>query len=131
MDTLTDLKILSIQANRQIEGLEKLTALEELYVADNGLTSMKGLESNNLQTIEIANNKIGDLSGVEHMTNLEEFWANNNSVEDFKEVSKLTPNSSLLTVYLEHNPIQKDAQYRRKIKLALPSLTQIDSTLCK
>lgn len=24
--------------------------------------------------------------GVEHMTNLEEFWANNNSVEDFKEV---------------------------------------------
>ena len=58
------------------------------------------------------------------MTNLEEFWANNNSVEDFKEVkgfydfilieivilvskvSKLTPNSSLLTVYLEHNPIQ-------------------------
>merc|ERR1712083_1249333 len=126
MDTLTDLKILSIQANRQIEGLEKLTALEELYVADNGLTSMKGLESNNLQTIEIAN-----LSGVEHMTNLEEFWANNNNVEDFKEVSKLTPNSSLLTVYLEHNPIQKDPQYRRKIKLALPSLTQIDSTLCK
>ena len=31
------------QANRirQIEGLERLTALEELYVADNGLTSMK------------------------------------------------------------------------------------------
>ena len=26
--------------------------------------------------------------GLEHMTNLEEFWANNNSVEDFKEVKK-------------------------------------------
>ena len=100
------------------------------------------MEKNNLQTIEIANNKIADLSGdffckqtkfilsvptcdlipgLEHMNNLEEFWANNNSVEDFKEVgflvevkviffvfkvSKLTPNSSLLTVYLEHNPIQ-------------------------
>ena len=61
MEALVDLKILSIQvwlalgslcgsifrimfqANRirQIEGLERLTALEELYVADNGLTSMK------------------------------------------------------------------------------------------
>ena len=27
--------------------------------------------------------------GVEHMTNLEEFWANNNSVEDFKEVKRI------------------------------------------
>ena len=70
----------------------------------------RGLEKNNLQTIEIANNKIADLSGdffckqikfyslrpymwsisgLEHMNNLEEFWANNNSVEDFKEVGFL------------------------------------------
>ena len=71
----------------------------------------RGLEKNNLQTIEIANNKIADLSGdffckqikfysfrpymwskisgLEHMNNLEEFWANNNSVEDFKEVGVL------------------------------------------
>ena len=28
------------------------------------------------------------ISGLEHMTNLEEFWANNNSVEDFKEVKR-------------------------------------------
>ena len=74
---------------------------------------------------------------MEHMTNLEEFWANNNSVEDFKEVkrnnfisdarnvilvyvskvSKLTPNSSLLTVYLEHNPIQvSHVAFQSKIK---------------
>ena len=65
------------------------------------------------------------------MTKLEEFWANNNLVGNFKEVEKLAPNSSLLTVYLEHNPIQKDPQYRRKIKLTLPTLTQIDATLCK
>ena len=65
------------------------------------------------------------------MNNLEEFWANNNQVSNFKEVEKLSSNSGLLTVYLEHNPIQKDPQYRRKIKLMLPSLTQIDATLCK
>ena len=44
-------------------GLDKLSNLEELYIADNGLTHLKGLEMNNLQTIEIANNKIDDLSG--------------------------------------------------------------------
>ena len=35
------------------------------------------------------------------------------------------------TVYFEANPITKDPQYRRKLKLALaiPSLTQIDATM--
>ena len=46
-----------------MSGLENLTNLEELYIADNGLTHLKGLEMNNLQTIEIANNKVEDLSG--------------------------------------------------------------------
>ena len=39
-------------------GLENLSNLEELYIADNGLTHLKGLQMNNLQTIEIANNKV-------------------------------------------------------------------------
>ena len=46
-----------------MSGLDSLNSLEELYVADNGLTNLKGLEKNNLQTIEIANNKVDDLSG--------------------------------------------------------------------
>ena len=72
-----------------------------------------------------------DISGLEQMTNLEEFWANNNQINTFAEVEKLMVNTSLATVYLEHNPIQKDPQYRRKIKLVLPNLTQIDATLCR
>ena len=48
---------------REIKGLESLSNLEELYIADNGLTNLNGLENNNLQTIEIANNKIDDISG--------------------------------------------------------------------
>ena len=134
---------------REISGLEALENLEELYIADNGLKDLKGLGKNNLQTIEIANNKVLDLSGsfyfanlstvsinliltgLEHMSKLEELWANNNEINSFQEVDKLTSNTSLLTVYFEHNPIQKDPQYRRKLKLVLPSLTQIDATLCK
>jgi protein phosphatase 1 regulatory subunit 7 len=40
---------------------------------------------------------------------------------------------NLETVYFERNPIQTQspADYRRKLKLALPSLSQIDATLCR
>jgi protein phosphatase 1 regulatory subunit 7 len=46
-------------------------------------------------------------------------------------VSHLTPNGDLTTVYLERNPIQKSADYRRKLKLMLPNLTQIDAAMCR
>lgn len=65
------------------------------------------------------------------MANLEEFWANNNQISSWAEVERLAANTSLVTVYLEHNKIQEDPQYRRKIKLVLPNLTQIDATLCR
>ena len=65
------------------------------------------------------------------MTNLEEFWANNNQISSWAEVEKLIVNTNLATVYMEKNAIQKDPQYRRKIKLVLPNLTQIDATLCR
>jgi protein phosphatase 1 regulatory subunit 7 len=34
-------------------------------------------------------------------------------------------------VYLEANPLAQDAAYRRKLKLIVPTLTQIDATLCR
>ena len=55
----------------------------------------------------------------------------NNFTHDYSQVEKLSVNTSLATVYLEYNPVAKDPQYRRKLKLACPSLTQIDATLCK
>ena len=112
-----------------------LTALEELYVADNGLTSMKQEEytpkmffllnlnqyqswcptvqpteawkgttckPSRLPTTRLLTFQVAPLpslsgectylwcfTGLEHMTNLEEFWANNNGVEDFKEVKRI------------------------------------------
>ena len=69
------------------------------------------------------------ISGLEHMSNLEEFWANSNQIGNFKEVEKLAPNSGLLTVYFENNPIQKDPQYRRKIKLVLAINRNISTAL--
>lgn len=55
---------------------------------------------------------------------------NHNLLEDWRDVDQLRGARNLQTVYFEGNPIAKDPQYRRKLKLALPTLTQIDATMC-
>ena len=59
------------------------------------------------------------------------FQANNNLIEEWPTIENLAVNKKLQTVYFEHNPIAKDANYRRKIKLILPWLVQLDATLCR
>ena len=39
------------------------------------------------------------------------------------------PLTQLETVYLEGNPVAKDARYRAKVKMLLPWLKQIDAVL--
>lgn len=89
-------------------------------------------QNTKLQTLDLAGNRIKLLQGLDKLEHLEEFWLNDNLVEDWAQLSQgLAKATRLATVYFERNPIQKDVNYRRKIKLALPSLTQIDATLCK
>jgi len=67
------------------------------------------------------------------------FQFNDNKVDSWKEVESLVPLKNLETVYLERNPIYYDAgnqlkadpAYRRKIKLTLPWVKQIDATLAQ
>jgi protein phosphatase 1 regulatory subunit 7 len=54
---------------------------------------------------------------------------NDNEVEDWQTVHNLQQNKQLATIYLEHNPIAADTGYRRKLKLAVSWLKQIDATL--
>ena len=84
-----------------------------------------------MQTLDLAGNRIKLIQGLNRLINLEEFWFNDNLVEDWSQLNGLSGATQLATVYLERNPIQKDVNYRRKIKLALPSLTQIDASLCR
>jgi Leucine-rich repeat (LRR) protein len=80
LDTLTNLKILSIQSNRltSITGLSNCTQLEELHISHNALTEVSGLENNvNLKVIDISSNPIEHLSGFSHLNRLQELWASN------------------------------------------------------
>ena len=55
---------------------------------------------------------------------------NDNQLEAWEDLDQLKNCIKLQTIYLERNPIWKDTAYRRKVKLALPTITQIDATLC-
>lgn len=59
--------------------------------------------------------------------------ANDNQIEDINHLGQeLGPKNmpDLETVYLEGNPAQKKegANYRRKVQLALPQISQLDAT---
>lgn len=134
LDTLTNLKILSIQSNRltAITGLTNLKSLEELHISHNALTEISGLEENtNLRVIDISANPIAHLTGLENLKHLEELWASNCLLKSFEEIEKqLKDKEELETVYFEGNPLQKAqmALYRNKVKLALPQVKQIDAS---
>ena len=61
--------------------MSSLTRLDQLYVSDNGLTDISGLDNNTaMETLDVANNRITQLGGLATLTQLQEFWANNNKV---------------------------------------------------
>jgi len=76
--------------------------------------------------LDVASNRIRRIEGVVGLTHLEEFWANNNFIADFRDLEILSK-TRLKTLYLEHNPVQKDARYRASIMSALPHLIQLDA----
>ncbi|KAK2706195.1 hypothetical protein QYM36_016286 [Artemia franciscana] len=133
LDAVRSLKVLSLQSNRllKIGGLEKLTSLEDLYVSHNGIEKIEGLENNlALTTLDLSGNRISKIENVKHLTKLTDFWFNDNCLQDWSCLEELSEAKELDTVYFERNPIQKDPNYRRKIKLILQSVNQIDATLC-
>lgn len=58
------------------------------------------------------------------------FQLNDNEVSDWNCIQNLGVLKNLSTVYLERNPVAADSAYRRKLKMMIPSLNQIDATLC-
>ncbi|PKY17763.1 L domain-like protein [Rhizophagus irregularis] len=142
LENLRNLKILSIQSNRltQIKGLEGLVNLEEIYMSHNGIQKIEGFENNltlfwifyiKLRVIDVSNNLLTKIENISHLTELEEFWANNNQFSDFEELPvQMGHLKKLNTIYLEGNPMQTENQaiYRLKVKTLLPQISQLDAT---
>lgn len=135
LDSLTNLRILSIQSNRltTLNGLSNISNLEELYLSHNAVTDLSGLEKNTtLRVLDFSNNQVTHLEHLSTLKNLEELWASNNQLASFEEVEReLKDKEKLQTVYFEGNPLQTNgpAVYRNKVRLALPQIVQIDASM--
>ena len=58
-----------------IENLEPLKSLEELYLSHNGITKIEGLDAlTTLTTLDLSANQIEHLEGLTALANLEELW---------------------------------------------------------
>ena len=125
-----------------IENLEKFENLEELYLGSNYFTTLDNNSFNNdlvgksLSILDISNNKqlLKLDKNLENLKELTDLWLNSCGLNDWKDLdSGLSPiKDNLDVIYLEHNPLQvDDANYRRKVKMICPNLSQIDATGCQ
>jgi len=80
----------------------------------------------NLSVLDLSKNKVSKLDHFKNLTGLDDIWFSENNVSDFAQVESLKE-VGLETIYLEHNPVAKDSEYRKKVKELLPTLTQIDA----
>ncbi|KAG7272484.1 hypothetical protein CRUP_005956 [Coryphaenoides rupestris] len=143
LNHLTSLEMLELGSNRirVIENLDSLSSLQSLFLGTNKITQLQHLEGlhnltvlsiqKKLTTLDIAANRVKKIENISHLTELQEFWMNDNQIENWSDLDDLKNAKTLETVYLERNPLQKDPQYRRKIMLALPSVRQIDATFIR
>ena len=81
-----------------------------------------------LSTIDIGNNKISSLQGIEQLKSLDELWMSSCQISSYESLQPLSSLPSLTCLYLEHNPIASDYEYRMRITAMITSLEQLDAT---
>jgi Leucine-rich repeat (LRR) protein len=144
------LTTLSLQANRLTSvgpGLGGNLQLTELYLGQNGLVNLAGVEVlTKLDTLDAGFNRLSELPPLTSLTGLRELWLNNNDFHDWKELVPIKELHDLQlnerkqqseaeqeavpvleTVYLEANAVAGQLNYKAKVLQLAPSLKQLDS----
>jgi len=82
---------------------ESSTNLQELDLSNNSLTEIKGLDALvNLQKLDLSNNSITEIKGLDALTNLQVLWLYNNSIIEIKGLNTLT---NLQELWLSYNSL--------------------------
>mmetsp|Transcript_35196 Transcript_35196/g.80409 ORF Transcript_35196/g.80409 Transcript_35196/m.80409 type:complete len:451 (-) Transcript_35196:6302-7654(-) len=139
LENLTKLRRLDVQSNRltTVDNLHaQVDTLEELYLAHNGITvegatveSGLALKFTQLNTLDLSSNRLTDASPLSHLTSLTDLWISSNDIKTFDDVQPLESLTNLDGIYLEHNPVASDFEYRMQLTKIIPSLTQIDANM--
>ncbi len=75
----------------EIEGLDKLTGLQALWLSGNQITEIKGLNKfTNLQILYLGGNQITEIKGLDKLTSLQILYLGGNQITEIKGLGKLT-----------------------------------------
>lgn len=84
-----NVRILSLinQGISEIEGLDKMLILEHLWLNENLIETIKGLDKlgRSLKELYLGNNRIKRLRGLDALVNLEKLWLDENRIESIGE----------------------------------------------
>ena len=105
--------------------LHALTTLEELYLAHNAITQLGGAVRTlgALDTLDLTGNRLTSLDGSQHLTSLTEFWCSSNHIPTFEALAPASDalGATLSCIYLEHNPLAKEYDYRQRVAALFPA----------
>ncbi|KAH0561940.1 hypothetical protein GP486_003358, partial [Trichoglossum hirsutum] len=117
LDGLVNLRNLELAANRlrveflllivlvtlEIENLDTLAALEELWLGKNKITELKNISHlQNLKILSIQSNRLTRLEGLDSLVNLQEVYVSHNALT---EISGLDHNTNLHVLDISNNQI--------------------------
>ncbi|XP_053549038.1 leucine-rich repeat-containing protein 23-like [Bombina bombina] len=105
-----------------------LPNLRELYLAQNNITRLEGLDSLvHLTTLHLRENQLENLDGMsENLQALQYLNLRGNLVSSLQEVKKLRPLSRLRALVLRENPCEEEDGYRMETLITLPHLERLD-----
>mmetsp|Transcript_20554 Transcript_20554/g.65597 ORF Transcript_20554/g.65597 Transcript_20554/m.65597 type:complete len:632 (+) Transcript_20554:151-2046(+) len=113
LDGYTGLKSLNLESNAiaVVEGLGQLHQLRALFLQQNliqsfGPDSFRGLSA--LVTLDVSQNMLQSLQGIEHLTALQSLNASSNRLETPESVSALAKCQALTCVDLQKNALEDD-----------------------
>ncbi|XP_047907531.2 leucine-rich repeat-containing protein 23 isoform X1 [Anser cygnoides] len=105
-----------------------LPKLKNLYLAQNAIRSLEGLEAlEQLTTLHLRDNQLETLDGFcSSMKCLRYLNLRNNGISTFQEVAKLQVLPMLQALVLLDNPCSDEPNYRLEVLVLLPRLERLD-----
>ncbi|GAB9473043.1 hypothetical protein Gpo141_00010206 [Globisporangium polare] len=129
-NSLSSLKI-NGNSLENLSGLSGLTSLIILEASRNNIENLSSLsgETSKLEHLELQENKISSLDGIESLSALSSLALQQNNIDSLEALEKLSLLPNLSDLELSGNPVAEIENYRLLLILQLPSLKKLDGVV--